>query len=338
MSTLLDHRVGMKKESTFGTPVTPDRFYPRLDATQIKWDARRRTAAGIQSGGRRSQLGARTFLPTGQGTATVKVELASKQAGVLLEAALGQIAVNTITGGAQMVADPAISGTLMPSYTIQTVDVDNTGTELVKTAAGCTPVKATIEQPEDGIATLTVEFDVLSYTTVTAAATKSYPSGATLFDAYQVTCGLGGTLTVPTTTAVASGLNAFNDFRSWQVEIDHSANTSRWNLSGGVRKQPTVGIPKIGFSGSVEHNASTVPGLLVAGTLTPWYSLHTTAETLGAGVTQLQVVIPQLAIKEGLPEPKMDGSTSVFPVSADVDNDGTNKDLYVVYRTTDTAA
>jgi hypothetical protein len=163
VSTLMDHRLGLKAETTYGTPVTVNRFYPYLDV-KSEWDPRPRQGKGITSGGRRGYLASRRFLPNGQGSITTKIELESKNAGVILDAAFGASTVTTITGGAQMNFTPLTTGTLLGSYTIQVVKVQNEGTDFVETYAGCTASKFTIEQPEDDILTLEVEWDALSYT------------------------------------------------------------------------------------------------------------------------------------------------------------------------------
>jgi hypothetical protein len=175
VATLMDHVFGMKVESTFGTAVTVNRFYPYLDV-KTSWDPRPRQGKGITSGGRRGYLASRRFLPLGQGTLTTKIELESKGAGVILAAAFGTSTLTTITGGAQINFSPLTTGTLLPSYTIQIVKVDNTGTNFVETYAGCTASKYTIEQGEDDIPTLEVEWDALSYTTATGAASATYAS------------------------------------------------------------------------------------------------------------------------------------------------------------------
>lgn len=335
MSTLLDHQLGMKKESVFGTAVTVDRFYPFLPDTKREWDIRRRTGSGILAGGRRGQLASRGYLPTGTGTVTVKVPLESKGAGVLLDLALGVSTVTAVTGGAQMVFHPGISGVVLPSATIQLGLVDNGGTDRPETFAGCTASKVTIEQPEDEEATLEVEFDALSMTTATSKASATYASSPRIFAAHQAAVGLGGTLTVPTTTALASGLTASAIWRSWKVEIDQGIDAERWIL-GATRGQPVAGIPKVSFSGTVEYDDNALRDGLLAGTAYPWYCTHTTTEALGSGYTQLQVVIPSMTLEKGLPTPKP-GELVTYDVDATVENDGTNRDVYIVYRSTDTA-
>lgn len=337
MSTVLDCRWGMKKESTYNTPVTVDRFYPWMDGVESDWDPRPRQSQGLQGGnGRRGPLGSRWYLPIGQGSVKLKAELESKGGGVLLDWALGVSTVTSITGGSQIVFHTGVTGTVLPSATIQVIKPLNTGSETgaIETYSGCTASKITIEQPEDDAATIEVEADARAYTTATAAATPTYVASPTIFDHYQGSVGLGGSLTVPTTTALASGLTAFADFRSWKLEIDQSIDDGRWVI--GSRNQPIAGQQKIKFSGKVEYNSVTLTAGMVAGTRFPFYQTWTTTEAISAGFAQMQVVIPQLALTKGLPKVKA-GDTTMQDLSANVTNDGTNRDVYVVLRTADTA-
>lgn len=284
--------------------------------------------------GRHTQQSARAYTTIGQGAIKLKAVLESMDGGVLLDWALGVSTVTAITGGAQHVFHTGLSGTLLPSATIQAVKVENDGTEVVETYSGCTATKVAIEQPDNDEATIEVEADAMSYTTATAAASVSYASGPTIFDHYQGSVGFGGTLTVPTTTALASGLTAFADWRNWKLEIDQKANTSRW--VAGARHQPLAGRPEIKFSGEIEHNATTYTAAYTAGTVMPWYWTWTTTEVLGAGVVKAQLVLPALQLMKGLPASKP-GDVSVQEVDAMVDWDGTNEDMYLVLQTTDTA-
>ena len=104
----------------------------------------------------------------------------------------------------------------------------------------------------------------------------------------------------------------------------------------GSRNQPIAGQQKIKFSGKVEYNSVTLTAGMVAGTRFPFYQTWTTTEAISAGFAQMQVVIPQLALTKGLPKVKA-GDTTMQDLSANVTNDGTNRDVYVVLRTADTA-
>lgn len=335
MSTILDDRISMKLESVFNTPVTTDRFYPFLDGTTGQWDPRPRQGQGLMGGtGRRSALGARWFVTIGQGTVTIKAELESKSAGVLLGAAFGVASIAVITGGAQQIFHNQIAAPLGNSYTIQIVKVLNTGTEQVETYIGCTATKVKIDQAEDGIATIEVTFDVRSFSKVIAAATPVYVLG-TLFDHYQAAGGLGGTFTAPTTTTLATGPTAFADIVSYTIELDQAAAIDRRVL--GSRNQPLVGQPVGTVSAKIEWNATTVTDAYIAGTKLPFQVTYTTTEVVGPGFSQLQFAIPQIVLTGDLPQVKP-GQVREIDVKAEIKNDGTNKDLYAVYRSLDTAA
>lgn len=340
MSTLLDDVIGLKKETTYGTRVTVDRWYPHLDDDETQWDPRIRQSMGLHGGaGRISPLGARNYPTAGQGVCTLKAELESKQGGVLLEAGIGVSTVTGVTGGAFMLFHPGITGTYLSSYTVQHVKVQNDGTDFVETYGGCTPSKVVIEQPEDDIATIEVTFDALNYTTATAKASASYATSPVIYDAYNVSgVGLGGTLTVPTTTAFATGLTAIDYLREYKIELDHGIDDADWKL-GATRGRPVAGTPKISFTGKANFDGTTLPVALAAGTKLPLYVTYSTGITdeLSTGVSGgLQVVIPQLVLSKGLPKVKA-GERRVVDITAAVTNDGTNRDLYVCYRTVDTA-
>lgn len=325
----------MKLESTYGTAVTVDRFYPYLDGIEGDWDPRLRQGSGLRGGiGRVSPLGARNFPTYGQGSGKIKYELESQAGGVLHGWALGVSTVTAITGGSQQVFHCGITGTFLPSATIQMVKVSNAGVDYVQTMAGCTATKVLIEQPDDDIATIEVEFDYLTLSTVTAAATPSYAAAPTQFDAWQGAIGLGGTLSVPTTTALASGLTAFTAMRSWKLEIDQGVDDGRWVIGG--RNRPTAGTPKIKFSAKADFDSTTLSAALIAGTKLPFYQTWTTTEVVGSGFAQLQVVVPQIVLSKGLAKVKP-GDTVTQDISGSVVNDGTNEDCYVVVRTVDVA-
>jgi Phage tail tube protein len=335
MSTLLDDRIGIKKETVYNTPVVVDRFYPYLEGTEGAWDVRRRQSMGLQGGtGRRAYLASRSALPIGQGKVTVKVELESKAAGVLLDLAFGVSTLTAITGGSQQLFHPGLTTPLLPSATIQIVKVRNDGTDWVETYAGCTSSKVTIEQPEDAIPTLTVEFDARSISTATGAATPVYATAPVQFDAWQATSvGFGGTLTVPSTTILGTGPTASTDFVSWKYELDQQIDDKDWILGG--RQQPYAGIPKQTFTAKANFNTASILTAYLAGTKMAFQSTWTTTETLGAGFTQGQLSFPALAIDGDMPKVKP-GETREIDLKMAVVNDGTNRDVYFAYRTTDT--
>lgn len=337
MPTLLDDAVLLKKETTFGTAVTPDRAYPMLDDTKGEWDPRTFTGAGVRGGaGRRSPLVARTYTRQGQGVVVVRTELDTRQGGVLLEAGLGVLTVTSITGGTQMLGHPGITGTYLPSYTIQLQKTLNPGTQRVETYYGCTPTKCTFEQPDEGPICIETEFDAMYRTTLTAAATPSYTLGVLVGAEHTVSSVGTSGLVVPTTTALASGLTASAEFKTWKVEIDHSAETGDWRSS--ARARPVIGTPQIKWSASVGHDSDAWPDYCTAGSTVSWYATATSAQSVGAGrYAGLQVVVPAMVVEKA-PTKGGVGSLRTVDASARVLSDGTNQDLYVAYTSLDTAA
>lgn len=339
MPTAADHFIALKRETTYGTAVTPDRAYPFVDGTESDFDKRIRTGKGVTGGnGRRTQLGSRTYVTAGQGTVKVMAELESKAAGVLLDLAFGVSSTAVITGGTQQIFHTQITGMLLPSATIQVAKVRNDGTYLVETYRGCTASKVKLEQPEDDIAMIEVEFDALAMTTATAAITPTYATAPTLIDATHATVFYGGSLVVPTATALGTVATQSTVFRSFSLEIDQKISTDGWLLNAAsIRTQPKAGTPEFKFSADVELTDSTFTDDYLAGTKKPWACTWTTSEVLGAGFAQMQLVIPQIMLTKGIAQVKPGETPTQFGLEAEIRNDGTNRDLYFVQRTADTA-
>lgn len=337
MANRMDNQVGMVKESVYGTPVTVTRFYPYLDGTDGHLDTRQRQGASIFVSTRRVPRGDRRVLPKAKGVVSIKTELASRQAGVLLEACTG-VATSTLVSGTayQQVFTTSVTGTVLPSYTIQLGKVRNDGTVDPETYAGCTAVSAEIECPKDGIPTLTVTFDALAMTTATGLATAAYTAGAFLFDHSQGLASVGGSVTPPTTTVMAVAGTAFNNFQSWKLGWEQNADTERWVLSAAGRNQPTVGMVDVTFSGDAEYNDLVLRTAYLAGTAVPVTITHTTTEALSVGNSQFQLTIPQLFLDADV-LPGMKDETEVVGVSGKPTFNGTSDPFYLSVRTADTA-
>lgn len=334
MGNRMDNQIGMIKESVYNTPLTVTRFYPYLDGTQGSLDTRQRQGASIFVNTKRTPRGDRRVLPLAQGQVTIKTELASRQAGVLVEAAFGSSVSTLVSGSTQQQKHlTSITGTVLPSYTIQVAKVRNDGTIDPETYSGCTAVSCEIECPKDGIPTITVVFDARAMTTATGLATASYTAGAFLFDASQGAGGFGGTLTVPTTVIMGSGLTAFANFTDWKLSFEQNADISRWVLGG--RNQPTVGMINPVFSANAEYNDTTLRTAYLAGTSSALTITHTTTEALSVAFSQMQLVIPQLFLSADV-LPPMSDDTTVVPVAGVPTYNGTDEVFYLMFRTADT--
>lgn len=333
VNNLMDNQWGMATETTYNTPVTVTRFYPWLDDVKSAFDTRRRDPAGIFAASNRTRRTDRSFLPIGQGSVTVKAEVASRQGALLLTAACGVGTLTLVSGATNQVnITGAITGVLLPSYTIQVVKIRNDGTPDAETYSGCTAMSAELECPEDGIMTITVVFDARAFSSAVGVAAFSVTSGAFLFDASQGVGGLGGTLTAPTATALATGLTVFGNWRSYKLAWDNTADNGRWVLGG--RNQPTVGELKPVFSGSAEYNDTVLRAAFLAMTISPVTVTHATAEVLSVGFSTFQLCIPAVLWDSGFPDASE--TTVVQDVSGTVKYNGTLAPFFLVLRTADT--
>ena len=335
MATLYHGQVGMKKETTYGTGVTVDRFYEILPDSSHDFDPEIIQGVGLRTGdGHR--LSARRTPGTGKGDLTVKVEVISKSFGVLLESFAPAIAINNVTGSMyQIRALSTGTTTLSNSYTIQVGVPDMTGTVRPYTYAGCVAKSFEIDAPSRGVPTLSVSFWASSVTTGTALATASYASSPTIFTDQSGKAGvtLGGALTVPTTTALESGGTANTNVRSWTLSGDLGIN-ERPKVGGW--QQPTLGRPSTQLKVDQDFDALTTSALVTSQGTTSFTGYFTGAQ-ISSTDERFGVVVPTAQLTPGAFGQLTDGEGSVPSLTFDVQNNGTDAAWYVVARTGDTA-
>jgi hypothetical protein len=342
VATMLDHQVGLKQESTWNTPVVVDRFYEWLAGNGLDWDPKVVQGAGLRVGSQVARAARRVAL-VGQGNGKIGVELASKGLGTLLQGCWGTGASTLVSGSTyQQLFSAAVTGTYLPSYTVQEGIVKPGGTVDAYTFAGCSVTDFDVEMPTSGIGTLTVGLDARSLATGTALATASYPSSPTLYGSALPTSGalsVGGTLTVPTTTALASVSGGTNvQVKSWKLSVNNGLDTGRDVLGG--RNQPVVGMREIKLSTVVEYDATTGTTLrdaLIGQTSTPILITATTPETLAPATATLQLALPAAYIDKGaIPQPS-DGKVITTSIEWSVLDPLTAAAAFMVLRTADTA-
>src|SRR5262249_52959641 len=162
-------------------------------------------------------------------------EAHSKGLGVMLNAAFGTSTSTLVSGSTfQQVYTPTAAGTVLPSTTDQFGVVQNDGTVRPHTYAGCTVDSFALDIPEgpDSIATWTFNKDAKSLSTATTLGTFSPAATPSLFGSWSTTDSitLGGTLTAPTTTALASvaGGAVTQSFRSANLAVNNTIDKARW--------------------------------------------------------------------------------------------------------------
>ena len=334
MANVQDVSVGWKKETTFGTAVTVDRWLEFDDESlDYGWEAKQGDSLRVGSG---VALGSRRSWPTGTGGGDITVPLTSKGMGTLLELAFGQGASTLVSGSTYQQNFTLVDG-LLPSATIQKGLVDAAGTVHPYTFAGCSCSGFEINIPQAGIATLKTSWDLRSLSTATAYAAPSYPSGGVQFDWGMAAPAYAGTLTAPTTNALASGTTAIANVRDFNLKVDNKLATDRYNMGqAGLKAKQVPGRREISGSITVEYTDDVLRDAMLGKTAAPLTVTMTSAESLSTGFSTFQLVLPQIWVTGALP--KVNGGnliTTSFAFTA-TDN-GTVEPLYCCLRSSDTA-
>lgn len=345
--TQLDVQLGIKKQADFDTPATVDQFVEVLPDVAFN-----RQLTTIQSralrAGSRTPRSARRLVGKDGGSATVPLEAPLKGLGVWLKAALGAVtntAVPSATGAFQQVHTPT-TGDPVDVYTLQ-LGVPALGaaaaSPLTLNAGWCRSIEFDAKAGE--ILKVTTEWGAKEIVTSTALAAASYPASNDLFTYCHGAITLGGTLTKPTTTTLASstGTPAANvvDF-SLKYDQGLSADDDGMTLGGACKvvRPPVLGENAITGTMTVEYSDNVLRDAYMNQTDLALVLDFEHTTTIGTGTpvpAYLQIVIPVIRLDGELPKPN---GTPIRMSMGFTGLDGlaaSTKPIYVVYRTTDTA-
>ena len=332
MATTQDVSIGLVDEVTYKTGVTVTRFVEPVDES-LNWNKSIKQGMGLRVASRVARS-ARRVVPTADGGGDFTVEAVSKGLGLLWEACLG-------SGASTLVSDTTYQqlftlGDTPPSLTIQKGLVEADGTVDAYTFLGCMVDTWEFAFPNGDIATLKPTFDIGDIDTATSYATPSYPSSPSLFHFANGSIA-SGTLTEPTTTALASGTTTIADVRAGSLTVNNNLTKDRFNFGGSGRKsQPTVGLRDISGSLTVEYDSTTWRDAVLDDS--PMCIILTfTGGALSAGNETLQIVLPE--VKFDSPLAQANGTDLIttdlsFKV---LDNLTAAQPIWVVCRTSDAA-
>jgi hypothetical protein len=331
----LDHQVGIAAESTYGTPVTVTRFYEWNPDSKHQWDPRVQTGTGLRVGSRFARADRRVSV-VGMGNGTITTDVFDKGMGVLLNAAMGNGASTLVSGTTfQQLFTSTLTSSLIPPLTIQygVVRSDTAGTVDAYTYAGGSITKFELSCDSAGFLTSSFDWDAASLATGTALATASYPTNTAAFHFGQGAMTVGGAVTNPTTTALATGGTAATNIRNFTLSVDNNLDTGRWRFGG--RNQPRTGVPKATIKATAEYDAVTWRDLLINQTTTSVTLTFTdTSISLSTGNAQFQIVAPACKVNPGaFAQPSPDTVTA--DVEFEVMEPSTGSALYLVIRTAD---
>lgn len=341
MTTQLDCSIGIKKETVYGTGVTVDQF---LEFTTESLD---RKATYVQGKGMR--VGARVaradrrYLGKEVSEGAISLEAASKGLGILLNAALGTVTSTVVVGQTpavyQQVHTPATTDPLN-SYTIQKgIPPLGGGVTTPHTFTGAQCKSIEISAKAGDIVEISTDWTAREVATATAYAAPAYPAGVELFAFVHGSICIGGTVTGPTTTAIAAGGTAVANIADFSIKWDNGLDDGGYNLGGaGKRARKAVaGIAGLSGKFTAEYDSTVLRDAYLAQTDLSLLLTFTNPATIGTNAKPvLQILVPVINLEGGLPSANGGGVITQSIDFTGLDN-LTSPPLTVVYVTTDTA-
>lgn len=341
MTTQLDFSVTLGKESTYGTAVTPSRSVET--EAKFKYDIKTEVGRGLRPGKNVRRLN-RHVATRFEGSGDIDVDPTTRGFGFLLNALLGQV-VNTVVPASapavyqqnhvlQNASDP------VQSFTVQEILPTLGGVNSYPhTFLGCVFDSMELSAKEGAVLEAKFALTARELRTDVAAAATAYPAADDLFTFVHGSIGLAGTLTEPTTTAIASlsGVAAAN-IADFSLSVKRNLDADGWNLGGaGLRSRaPLYGIPEISGKMTAEYTDNTLRDAYLAQTALPLVLTFAGPIISGAHRATLQVVLPSIRLKGEVPT--SDGGKAIKQ-SIDweaFDNGAASQPIWIIYRTLDT--
>lgn len=338
MVTQLDFTVGAARETVYGTPVTVTRFVE--SEAKMKFDVKTETGKGMRPGKPVNRT-RRNYVSRYEGSGEIACDASTRGLGFWLNAIMHSV-TNTVIGATAAYQQNHTIGLTdpIPTLTIQEVLPTLGGVNSYPhTFTGCALDSLELSAKEGG--TVELKFGVVARDLVTniAAAGASYPADGDLFTFVGGSVVTGGTLTEPTTTALASlsGQPAAN-IGDVSVSIKRNLDSDGWNLGGqGKRSRPPV-LGKTEITGKItaEYTDNSLRDAYLAQAAFPLV-LTFLGPQIATGVqAALQVVLPSIRLKGEVPT--SDGGK---PIKQSVDFEGfdngtASQPVWIIYRTLDT--
>lgn len=264
-------QLGVKQETTYGTAVTVDKFFP-FSGEELEPEHKRIDGANQRAG--QLVLGKSQTEPYLIGAAgTITMDVITKDFGWWLKWAMGSLSSGSVSDSTY--PHTCTLAATRPSFTAQVNREQADGTDRVFTYEGCKIAKWSLEQPKEGVLMFSADVVAENYATATSLEVASYTSGAEVFPSSLAYATVGGTAT---------------PVESWKVEVDNNLKTDRifqrTSASGGPqRMEPLVqGRASITWNATVNFDSLTNFNRFAATTNA---AMHTTLVFTSQGPTLL---------------------------------------------------
>lgn len=328
--------LNFRAEATYGTYLAPNRAL-EIDGETLDFAPNWSDGQGLRVGAY-TDLDYRSVETTRQGSGGVTIAAQTKGLGVVLDAAHGSSTSTLVSGSTyQQVHQFGVS---LGSLCIQKgVPQTTAGTVDALSFLGCMVESWSFDGSNDAVPTFEFNFDVRDIDSLQSFAALTYPTllPTGLYSFEHATAGYGGTLTAPTTTALASGPTTATNFRDFKFDVSNNI-VRRPNVGlAGLTAKPQPGRREVSGSFTAEYeNMTSYLADFRANTSRPLLVTYTSAEALSTGFATLQFAFPAIKLRSGVPQANGDEVITVEH-SFKAYSTATTPALYTVVRTSDTA-
>lgn len=324
MSSASRAQLGFKKETSWNTPVTVDRF-AEFNTEGLKLVPKRTESAGLRNGQR--VMRSDRYVPWNLGAAgPISAEVLTKGFGLWFQLLLGAVSTSSVTDSVYthtctLANLKGLSQTLQINKPLYPGDSDQ-----AFTYSGCKITTGKLSNSIDGLLMLELGIDAAQYLTSTALAAASYPTSTQPFS------WAGGLVTV-------GGSNY--DITDIEISIDNQLKTDATYIRNStVKKEPqeqklrTIGWKMTSdFDSLTQHDrwASLVAANNIAQIVATW-----TGPVLAGSTTYPTVTVTIPAARFDGDDPTVGGPDPLTQVPTGVGlYDGTNSPITIAYGTTD---
>ena len=341
MTTQLDAQIGFKKESSYGVAVTVDSFV-EFTAEDLTWTPTFAQGAGMRVGQRIDYSDRRVLVKQEVG-GSFTVEGQTKGLGKLFEAALGGTGTSSQIGGTaayQQVFTPTATDPLS-SYTIQKgIPPLGGGTTNPHTFTGMVCSGFTLTADNAGIPTIQFAWMGKGIDTAESLATASYATGVAELSFIHGAVTVGGSVTVPTSTALATGGTATANVRDVNISFDNGLDSDGFNFgaAGSRSRKQALGKRSISGSMTVEYDSNTLRDAWLAQTDLAVVLTFTTSTAIAASnYPTLQITFPLVRLEGDIPQANGGGVVTQSVDFTVLDGRVATHPMYVAIVTAETA-
>jgi hypothetical protein len=329
--------VGIIPEVTWGTPLTVTRW-PEFTNETLDLNKGVKQGMGLRVGSRVARSPRRVVVTTNP-AGDIEFELVSKGMGLFFQVGMGASSSTLVSGSTFQQLHTLSTASLAPSVTIQKGVVEVGGTVDPYTYAGMSCSGFEITCPKGDIAKAKFSFIGKSLATATAYTAPSYPSSpANLFHFAQGAITLGGAVTAPTATAMASGGTVAANIRDFSLKVDNGLAGDRFNFGGGgLISQPTYGLRSITGNMTIEYDSTTIRDAYINDTPLAATLTFTTSQALSVGFEQFQIVLPEIKLDGDIPNANGNDMVTLTVPFTVLDNLVATQPLWIAQRTADSS-